>query len=627
MARHLLHSVLLRCSASQYSLSLLLVALAVLGAVVAEFSALHFLLPLENRVSDYFVRTQALKLPADPDIVIVDIDEKSLALMAKEAGSWPWPRSVHGELVAALELQGPRALVFDIQFADPDVFRPESDAVFNEALAPHNNIYFPMIRLDSAGDATGLPMKDFAGLLGVSASPQAQPEARISLSGSGAIDSAHWRLGLINFTEDESDGIGRRYPIDWRAYGWHIPSLPAKVARDLGFFVPELESIVLGWRGGEFSHPHISYADLYLDANRQSPLRPRNEFTDKIVIIGASAPGLHDIRSTPISSRHQAVEILATALDNLKNKGYLHTAPPIVAPGLAFAFLAVLYGAFSRYKRHPLGIGMALSAMTFLLFVASYYAVSWNWLLPVFSPLLFAWAFFFAAALREYLEERRAREQTVRLFNRFLDPRVVTQLVEQGKNAQDLSGHNQVLSVLFSDVRNFTTYSEQHSAAQVVDLLNRYFSMQVEVIFRHGGTLDKYIGDAIMAFWGAPTADAEHAAHAVAAALEMAQKLEEFKRGLGAEGAAFDVGIGIHSGPAVVGFIGSERRQDYTAIGDTVNLSSRIEGLTKGVARILVSAETRDLCADRFDFIEHGFYKVKGRTQEVQLFEPRRKKE
>jgi adenylate cyclase len=272
-----------------------------------------------------------------------------------------------------------------------------------------------------------------------------------------------------------------------------------------------------------------------------------------------------------------------------------------------------------------LGIGLTLSAVTLVLFGAAYFAVSRNWLLPVLSPLLFGWTFYFAAALHEYLQERRAREKAVQTFNRFLDPRVVAELVEQGKNVQDLSGQNQVLSVLFSDVRNFTTYSEQHSAAQVVDLLNRYFSMQVEVIFRHGGTLDKFIGDAIMAFWGAPTADSEHATHAVEAALEMAQKLEEFKRELGAEGAAFDVGIGIHSGPAVVGFIGSERRQDYTAIGDTVNLSSRIEGLTKGVARILVSADTKALCADKFDFIEHGFYKVKGRTQEVQLFEPRRK--
>ncbi len=359
--------------------------------------------------------------------------------------------------------------------------------------------------------------------------------------------------------------------------------------------------------------------------NRQTPLRPRHEFQDKIIVIGASAPGLHDIRSTPISSRHQAVEILATALDNLKNGGDYHPAPRYFAPSLALVLLAAVYWAFSRFGQHALGIGSALSAIAFALFALSYFAVSRHWLLPVLAPVLFAWAFYFSAALHGYLQERRAREQTVRLFNRFLDPRVVTQLVEQGKNAQDLSGQTQVLSVLFSDVRNFTTYSEEHSAAQVVALLNRYFSLQVEVVFRHGGTLDKYIGDAIMAFWGAPTSDPEHATHAVAAALEMAEKLEEFKRELGAEGASFDVGIGIHSGPAVIGFIGSQRRQDYTAIGDTVNLSSRIEGLTKGVARILVSAETKTLCADKFDFVEHGFYKVKGRTQEVQLFEPRRK--
>jgi adenylate cyclase len=608
-----------------HSKPLLLVALLVAMAVFTEYYALHLLLPLENRVSDWFVRNQALKSVGDPDIVILDIDEKSLAAMSREAGSWPWPRSVHGEIVAALEQQRPRAIVFDIQFADPDIYRPESDAAFNEAIAPHRNIYFPMIRLDSAGDSQGLPMQEFADLLGITASPQAQPEARISLSGSGAIDPANWRLGAINFMEDASDGIGRRYYVDLYAYGWRIPSLPAKVARDLGFAVPDVDSIVLGWRGGEFSHPHVSYSDLYLDANRQSPQRPRNEFQDKIVIIGASAPGLHDIRATPISSRHQAVEILATALDNLKNGGAFQTVPPYVAPALALVLLLTLYQAFSRYRRHALGIAITLGSVTLALFAASYFAVSRNWLLPALSPLLFAWSFFFAAALREYLEERRAREQTVRMFNRFLDPRVVAQLVEQGRSAEDLSGQTQVLSVLFSDVRNFTTYSEQHSAAQVVALLNRYFSIQVEVIFRHGGTLDKYIGDAIMAFWGAPTADPEHAMHAVAAALEMAQKLEEFKRELGEEGADFDVGIGIHSGPAVIGFIGSERRQDYTAIGDTVNLSSRIEGLTKGVSRILVSAETKALCSDQFDFIEHGSYKVKGRTQEVQLFEPRRK--
>lgn len=608
----------------RFSINTLFVLASVIGLLaVAELSVLHLLLPLENRVSDFFVRTHALTLKADLDIVIVDIDEKSLASMADTAGSWPWPRSVHGELVAAIEKQQPAAIVFDILFTDPDIYRPESDAYFNEIIAQYRNIYFPMIRLDPAADKNGVPIKDFAALIGMEAAPQAKPNARIALAPPRAIATGSWNLGAINYSED-SDGIGRRYHVYLPASGWRLLSLPARVMRGLGATLPETDQIILGWRGGTLSHPHLSYSDLYLDAARKTPLRPANELAGKIVIIGTSASGLHDIRSTPISSLHPAVEILATAIDNLKNHGYVQSIPLIVAPLLTLALLAALLLAFSRH-RHTMGIGAALLVATAVLLGASYFAVTQRWLLPVFIPLLCAWTFYFAAALHEYLRERRAREQTVQMFNRFLDPRVVDQLVGQGKTAQSLSGQSQTLTVLFSDIRNFTTYSEQHSAAEVVAMLNRYFSLQVEVIFRHGGTLDKFIGDAIMAFWGAPAADPNHAANAVAAALEMAQRLEEFKQELGEAGATFDVGIGIHSGPAVVGFIGSERRQDYTAIGDTVNLSSRIEGLTKGVARILVSAETKALCEDMFDFVDHGFYKVKGRAREVHLFEPRRK--
>lgn len=604
-----------------------LVLLALALAALAWLDALgpDFLLPLDNRVTDAYLRAHAARQAADPAIVIVDIDERSLALMAPEAGSWPWPRAVHGELVAALQRQRPRAIVFDIEFADRDRFRADSDAWFNEVLAGFDNVYFPMVRLDPAGDPLGLPLAEFAPRLGILPGPAADPSARVALSVAGALDPAHWRLGAINFREDPADGIGRRYPLELDAHGWRIPSLPARVARDLGFTVPAQPDIVLGWRGGALAHPHVSYADLYADAGRGTPTRPADEFRDRIVVIGATAPGLHDIRATPISGRHQGVEILATALDNLKNDGWLRPAPAWLPPLIASALLAALVAAFTRSGQHALRIGLGLVAASGALLAAGHFAVGQRWLLPPLAPLFFAWVFYFAAALREYLRERRAREHTVAVFNRFLDPRVVRALVERGVSTQTLEGgKTQAITVLFSDVRNFTTYSEAHDAGEVVELLNRYFSMQVEVIFRHGGTLDKFIGDAIMAFWGAPADDPEHAAHAVAAALEMAERLESFRQALGPEGAAFDVGIGIHSGPAVVGFIGSERRQDYTAIGDTVNLASRIEGLTKGVARILVSGETRAACGDRFAFVDHGPHQVKGRHQEVQLFEPRR---
>ncbi len=156
-----------------------------------------------------------------------------------------------------------------------------------------------------------------------------------------------------------------------------------------------------------------------------------------------------------------------------------------------------------------------------------------------------------------------------------------------------------------------------------MSLLNAYFTKQVGVIFKNHGTLDKFIGDAIMAFWGAPLPDEQHAVNAVNAALDMVDALEDFRTAHGL--ADFDVGIGIHSGPAVVGMLGCDQRLEYTAIGDTVNLGSRLEGVTKGIARILVSQSTRDLCGEQFEFLPHGSCKVKGREEPVNIYEPRRK--
>jgi adenylate cyclase len=222
------------------------------------------------------------------------------------------------------------------------------------------------------------------------------------------------------------------------------------------------------------------------------------------------------------------------------------------------------------------------------------------------------------------LRERRARREAVAMFSRFVNPEVVKQLIERG--GIEGAGQTRQVTLLFSDIRGFTTLSEAKRPEEVVAILNRYFSMQVDVVWRHGGTLDKYIGDCIMALWGAPLDDAQQARNAVACALDMADTLQVFKRELGAGDANFDVGIGVHSGPAVVGFIGSEKKREYTAIGDTVNLASRIEGLTKDAKRrILVSRETMEQCADAFDFVSCGTFPVKGRAQPVELFEPRRK--
>lgn len=587
-----------------------------------EFHYLHVFSSLDFRLSDYLVREHARHLQTDPDIVIVNIDDASLASMNDSVGNWPWPRSAHAELIEGIAKQQPLAIVFDLTFEQSDVYRPESDARFNEALKAlkqdQQKIFFPMIRRPQESDSQGDLMTDIALPLGLIKTDRAQVNARAAFQPPLAIAQNLWQVGTINFHKDK-DGVGRRYDLYTDVYGWRAPSLPAKVATALAYPVPQQDNMLLAWRGGKFPFKRISYANLYHDFERAKPQRDPRELQGKIVIIGTDASALHDIRVTPIDSLYSGLDILATAIDNLKNQRSMQIPARWMSLAVCISLLLAVYLCFLR-RVNALYPGLALVAVTLLSITGSYFALSSLLLVPVVTPLLLVWTYYFALALREYWIERLSRQKTVQLFSRFVNPHVVKELVSfEGLSR---AGESRDITVLFSDIRGFTSLSENRSPQEVVSLLNRYFSLQVEVIFRHGGSLDKFIGDCIMAFWGAPLDDAEHALHAVQAAQEMAEVLQQFKRELGDLEADFDVGIGLHSGPAVVGLIGSEQRKEYTAIGDTVNLASRIEGLTKGISRILVSRETMLLCRDKLDFQALGSYKVKGREQEVELFAP-----
>jgi adenylate cyclase len=599
------------------------VAGLLLVAALLEVGRVHALERFEGLVSDFLVRIHASGLAPDPDIVIVDVDEPSLARMEKDAGKFPWPRVVYGDLVAGIEAQKPKAIVFDMVFAEADKRDPELDRAFNRALKGRENVYLAMVRLDPSGDSQGVPAAQVAGVLGLERGPSAQADARIQILAPEVVDEEHWRrAGLINLLEDP-DHVGRRYWVAMPAYGWRLPSLPARVARGLGVAVPDEESIVLNWRGPTNSFARISFADLYEDFGLKKRKRPADELTDKVVVVGVTASALGDFRVTPISTTYPGVEILATAIDNLKNQRPMRSMPDYGRMLVVATLLALVFAAF-KLGRNAVETGVALAVASAGLLGVEYAALGAGLLVPVTVPLGFAWALYLFGSMLAYLREKRTREQAVRLFSRFLNPDVVRQIVDQGETIESLSGKTRQMSILFSDIRGFTTLSETRPPQEIVALLNRYFSRQVAVVFRHGGTLDKFIGDCIMAFWGAPLDDPRHAEHAVAAALEMEQVLIAFKKELGEAGRDFDVGIGIHSGSAVVGFIGAEQKLDYTAIGDAVNLASRIEGLTKEAhSRILVSRETADACHNSFTFTSRGSYKVKGRTQEVELFEPK----
>lgn len=584
--------------------------------VLADDRFLGFSRIVDQRGGDLMLKLNADRRPVSDRVVIVDIDQRSLEMMNDLAGSWPWPRSVHGELIDHVARQGPRGIAFDVLFNETDVYRPEHDAAFADAVARHRNVWLAMTL---NADGQGALVSQMPASIGARPLTSPPRDARVPLMMPLVVASQPdaMRGGLINFTSD-SDGVGRHHTLYRDRSGWRFMSMVARMMADMGRPVPPQERVLLNWRAG---WTHVSYADIYLDSLRQKSLRRVDEFKGKIVLVGTSAPGLMDLRLTPLDSTYPGVEILATAIDNLDRGDWLREVPRSSMVPLALALIALIAIALARNVSANL-LGYALLGITVLVTGGGWLALTNGTFVPVFAPLAFGWAFYLTASGVAYLNERTQRLRTSGMFKRFLDPRIVADLIERGELDYKNSAESRDVTVMFSDIRGFTALSESARAEDVVTLLNSYFSKQVAVIFRHSGTLDKFIGDAIMAFWGAPVAHADHARLAVAAAIDMSAALIEMRSQLGTLGETLEIGIGIHTGRAVVGFIGSNDRLDYTVIGDTVNLASRIEGMTKGIGRVLVSEATRDAVGDIYDWRDCGSHHVKGRERPVRLFEP-----
>ena len=344
-------------------------------------------------------------------------------------------------------------------------------------------------------------------------------------------------------------------------------------------------------------------------------------FKGKIVLVGASATGIGDLRSTPFGGiNYPGVEIHANVIDNILNRYFLVRGANQVAVDLLLIFL---FGV-------PLGLWLALAQPRSMLFgllllvpfgFGVWYAFLHGWWLNFIVPsgTLVANVGFVAMyrALVEEKEKRRVRGA----FQQYLSPEVIRRLLE---NPDLVKPRKTEITVMFSDVRGFTTISEKLDAQELAALLNEYLTDMTQIVFRHNGTLDKYIGDAVMAFWGAPFEDPDHATEGCHAALEMIARLKEMQKKWKAEGKpVLDIGVGLCTGVASVGNMGSELRYGYTALGDTVNLSSRLEGLNKEYAtHILLSDTTYAAVEDPLlVFRELDLIRVKGKLQPVTLYE------
>src|SRR6202163_368055 len=373
--------------------------------------------------------------------------------------------------------------------------------------------------------------------------------------------------------------------------------------------------MMINYEGDVNTYPYVSIADVV--NHKFAP----GTFQGKIVLVGASATGIGDLRSTPFAGiNYPGVEIHANVIDNILNGHFLFRGANQVAVDL---LLILLFGV-------PLGMWLALaqprSMLYGLLLLVPFGAGVWfaflhgwwlNFIVP--SGTLVANVGFVAVyrALVEEKEKRRVRGA----FQQYLSPEVIRRLLE---NPDLVKPRKTEITVMFSDVRGFTTISEKLDAQELAALLNEYLTEMTQIVFRYSGTLDKYIGDAVMAFWGAPFEDHNHATQGCHAALEMIARLAEMQKKWKAEGRpVLDIGVGLCTGVASVGNMGSTLRYGYTALGDIVNLSSRIEGLNKEYAtHILLSDTTYAVVKDPLlVFRELDLIRVKGKLQPVVLYE------
>ncbi len=592
-------------------------------------------------------------LQPHPDIVVVTVDEASL----DEVGKWPWPRAVFARLTRQLTAAGARAIVYDVFFIEPEP-DPAGDEAFAQAVASAGNVYLAGFAAgpEQAGDyGPDLSVREMApagqaemlrhwawsgatvtrgeGLLrwaGIYQLPDlTYPLARLARGAQG--------LGYTCLVQG-ADGIFRYTPPLGYFRQQLYPSLPLTVAAGVLDARPGQISIsfghnlrlddqhtvpldrwgrmVINFAGKHKTYPHLPAWQILDESKDAAQL----ELADKIVIVAITAEGLHDVRASPFGGLLAGGEIQATILDNILTQRFLVPAPPekmlLILPFIGLA-IALIFALLPTRQALLLALGVVAAYDWFSIWVFADRGL----IVPMFTPTLTGLVTVLVLISYRLLLEERQRFQARETLSHFVPTQIVSQLMED-EAAQILQGQRRIVTCLFCDLRGFTAASEQLSPEATVDLLNRYFTLMHEVIWEFDGTLDKLMGDGLMAFFNAPLEQPDHARRAVQAAIEMQRRIE-FNRaewefcGWGELAA----GIGISTGPAVVGYITARDRMQYTAIGAQVNLAARLEELTRELdAKILVSEDTYGLIEEAFPAQYLGRIAVRGFAEEVGVY-------
>ena len=597
-------------------------------------------------------------------VVIVDIDEASL----KEIGQWPWPRTVVADLVSKLKDRGAVAIGFDIIFAEPDRMSP---AVAVESFRGlDDETRSKLASLPSNDEVLADAMKRARVIVGQSGSPLSQPrsDAEKALQTGFAIigpdptpllvtfkgllrnvpliEQAAAGRGVLSIDPDR-DGIIRRVPVILTAQDVLVPSLAMEMLRvvtgsgAIQVRADEAGVQSVGVRG--LAVPTDNRGRVWVHFNKIDRERsyvsakdllqgrlPPDRVRGRLVLVGTSAIGLFDIKTTPVDAAMPGVEVHAQILESVLTKAQLAPVPDAIGAEIVIAVLLGLAIIVAAPALSPTVVVVLGAAMVAGLVGLSWYLFAMHSLLLDFTyPLMSSWLIYLVLTFVNYFREQRQRQQIRSAFGYYLSPHMVEQLARSPEKLV-LGGEERRMTILFSDVRGFTTISEhfKDNPQGLTQLMNRFLTPLTNAIIERKGTIDKYIGDAIMAFWNAPVEDTEQEVNACDAALAMQERAVELNAELKQEAETgggtympLRIGIGLNTGPCVVGNMGSDFRFNYSVLGDTVNVASRLEARTKDYRLpLVIGSRTAERAQEKFTTMEIDLIQVKGKKEPEAVF-------
>ncbi len=531
-------------------------------------------------------------------IVLVSIDQDSFDELQLP---WPWPRTLHAMLIRKLAAGRAKLIAFDILFTEPKP-DPREDQALADSIRAAGNVIL-------AAEFTEVP-SDFGPRTTINLPT---PLIREHALGYGPANLVTDRDGIVRRARQALTFQDRIFPgLAYQIYQGFV-GLEALQGREVS-----LAPLLINFRGPPRSYPMVPYYRILRDEIDPSV------FKDKIVIVGAFSPSLHDIFPTPFSASEPTagVEIQANLVDTLASND-----PIVLFPGGGHHTIFILLTAITIWVAlhfKPMKALVVVVVLAGLYVFTGFYLFAFHQLwIPMVPSVLAVLLSHGGITIDSYIREQRERIRLRATFSKYVSRDVVDELMED-REGLGLGGKKRHITVLFSDIRGFTSISEQIGPEQVVNLLSDYFGQVTHIVFKHGGTIDKFIGDAVFAIFGAPKSHGDDAVRAVKTGLEMIELVES----LGPKwtqiiGRPLKVGVGINSGDAVVGSIGSEIRSEFTAIGDTVNLGSRLEGLTKELGvPMLISESTAAEIKDAIPLRALRQVKVTGREAPLLVYCP-----